>query len=46
MIVVVVEEELEEVIKEKIKRARYYNIPVVEYRGKWKITELVIRIYW
>jgi len=24
----------------------YYNIPVVGYRGKWKITELVTRNYW
>ena len=24
----------------------YYNILVVGYRGKWKITELVTRNYW
>jgi len=44
--IVVVEEELEEVMKEKIKRARYHNILVVEYKERWKITELVIRSYW
>jgi len=24
----------------------YYNVLVAEYRGKWKITELVTRNYW
>jgi len=24
----------------------YHNIPVVGYRGRWKMTELVMRNYW
>ena len=38
------------ILKNKKLRAKiiqlHYNVPVAEYRGRWKTTELVMRNYW